>query len=883
VAAPPSRRTVACYRAIARLAPKRTRARVADEQVALFAEIWRDERPPRQPAALLWTIGLFGGALAAALRLHLDDWRVARPQRRRARPPLMNDFRHARRSLRRAPWYAATMTGVIAMGIALTATVFAVVDGVLFKPLPYNAPHELVSIQGRGGGEAVAGSSVSLRDVRIWRDAVPDVIFTAHSMTIGYGTLDVINGPTVWARAVDRDFWDAIGVRPLVGGFEAADFDAAPPTRPVVITHGLWRRVYGGDPGVIGRVLQSGRLTFRVVGVLPASFVFPTGEGHVRPDMLFPAVRESGEPSDYRQYDVIARIPSHLSPDAVRVRLEAATRRALPAAEAGTDRQRPFDAVAVTPLKHVMTADARPAAALIFAAMTTLVLLVAVNVGGLAGSRSLDRAREAAARRALGATSVDLARLQLLEIGLLVAAGAMAGVIVARYLLIVTAWYLPAEIMLLRDPSIDVRVIAAVLASAFAVAVTATVTGLKTSHRASLTSLLGQGAGADAGRSRSLGRSAFLAGQVALAMLLVVGGVLLTASLRNVWRVDTGYDLAGTIFVDVRIARGPSTTALARSLELLPILRSVPGVSSAGVIDTILLAGARRGAPFQPPSNAPDDAEMIPVSSSFFQIAGIRPIEGRLPTDSELDAGVPLAVVSERVARVYWRGSPAVGQTLKGPRATLQVVGVVKDARFQKLDQASGGEIYVPIVLGLWTSPAPTYLIRTTLPERVIVPALLEAVRRFDPASSLRRAQPVGAALAGTVKRRHFNAWLFGVMAVAGLLVAAAGIFGLVAAATLRRTREMGVRLALGSTREQLLRLLLREQLAPVLAGVAAGGLVAAWAVRFVRALLFELSAYDPFVWAAAAGVVIVVAAAGTLVPASRLTRVDPVRALRAD
>jgi putative ABC transport system permease protein len=818
--------------------------------------------------------------------MHLDERRdtgAGTPMRRAS--ALGGDLRQAVRSVRRAPWYAATLAAVVAVGIALAATVFALVDGVLFKPLPYRAPQELYAIQGRAGGEAIAHSSVSLREVEAFRRAVPDAIFTAHSTSTGYGTLGVINGPTVWLRRIDRHFWSALGVRPLLGGFEPADFQTETATPPVVITYGLWQRVFGADPDVIGRRVDIMRTAIRVAGVLPREFVFPSGEGQARPDMLAPAMARPTDGGGGRYHDVIARLPSHVPIAAVRARLEAAAREAGPAGPDAAGRHRPFDTIEILPLKQVMTSDERTASRLAFGAVTLLVMLIAVNVGGLAGSHSLDRARESAARRALGASSFDLVRLQFLETGLLVLAGSIAGLGLAQLLLVETARRLPEDILLLREPVLDGRVIAAVVAAAVFVAIAATVAGVRTSQRRSLTSLLGQGAGTTVEPARSGGRAVLQAGQVALAMLLVTGGALFLASLQNVWRADTGYDLADTLYIDVRVGGLPGTaTPLVRTLELLDEVRRVPGVSSAGVIDTLLLAGARRGSVFSPPNpDAPDDAEMIPVSSQFFALAGLHAVDGRLPTDAELDAGAPVAVVSARTARDFWPGRSAVGQMLSSKRATLSVIGVVPDARFQDLDRASYGEIYVPIRLGLWTGLAPTYLIRATLPERQVMPALLETIRRFDPTASIRRAQSVSLALAESIRQRRFHAWLFGGLGVASLLVAAAGILGLVAMTTARRTREMGVRLALGATPDGLRRLLLREQLGPVAAGVVAGGAAAAWAVRFIGSFLYELSAYDVRVWAIAAGVVLVAAAAGTLVPASRLGRIDPVAALRAD
>jgi predicted permease len=880
MAMPPPRWIHALYRAVARASPARVRDRVADDQVALFAELWREERPAGAVAAAFWTLAIVGRAAFAAMAMHVDERRRRGPARRRWHAA--GDVKHALRGIRRAPWYSSTLIAVIAVGLALTATIFALVDGVLFKPLPYGAPHELYALEGRAGGEAIAGSAVSPEEIEAWRSAAPEVRFTAHGTSIGFGTLGVVNGPTVWSRAVDTDFWDTLGVRPIVGGFAPADYDAELPTRPVVITYGLWQRLFGGDPNVVGRIVTSGRVSLRIAGVLPRSFVFPTGKGQVRPDMLTPAPRgpAAGDARASRTRNLIARVPSSLPMEVLRARLIAS----MPSNPDATGRARDFDDVELLPLKDVITADHRMSATLAFGAGAMMVLLVAVNVSGLVAGRSLDRVRESAARRALGASSADLMRLHMIEIGVLVTIAAGLGLVLARYALIETTRRLPHDIVLLREPAIDGRVAAAVLVAATVVALAATWMAVRVPARRALTTVLGQGAGAAAAPARTFARSMLLAVQVGLALVLVTGGALFLASLHTIWGVDTGYDLTETIYVDVRVTGVPGTaTPLARSLELVDILRGVPGVSSAAVIDTLLLSSARRGSPLAAPPGVRDEAEMIPVSSQFFQIAGLIAIEGRLPSHAELDGGAPVAVVSARTARDFWPGRSAVGQLLGGRGKTLSVVGVVRDSRFEQLDQPSRGQIFVPMRLGLWTSPAPTYLIRSTLPAETIIPAVLETIRRFDPTSSIRRAETVPMALAESIRPRRFQAWLFGMMGASGLIVIAAGILGVVAAATARRTREMGVRIALGSTPAALSALMLREQLAPVVAGLAGGGVLAAILARYVQSFLYEVSAYDVGVWLSAAGLVLIVASIGTLVPASRAASVDPVAALRAE
>jgi predicted permease len=880
---------VAVYRAMLRLYPRRAQ-RFGDDQLDLFVQVLREEWPASRLRRPFWLGALFARGVVAGCWLHWDEMRDA-ARSRRSRPArgfpwrtLMTDVRHALRSLRRAPWHAAGTTAVVALGVALAATVFALVDGVLFKPLPYRAPHEVFALRGTARGvDPIDTRSASPREVREWRSAVPEIAISSSSTPLGYGTLGVINGPTVWSRAVDAHFWDVVGRRPMIGDFAPSDFDADLPTKPAIISYALWQRLFGGDATVVGRRIEAGRITLRVAGVLPRDFVFPSMERQAVPDILHPMVLPpEAFQSGSRYLAVIARVPSGVPHESVVPRLE----RAAQSAGAPEGRGRAFDAVTLTPLGEIMAMQERTSAALAFSAVALMVALVAVNVGGLIASRAQDRARESAARLALGATWVDLARLYLIEIGVLTLAGAAIGLAAAQLLLSETARRLPANVLLLRPPEIDVRVVMAVLVATSVVALVATAIALSSTNRRSLTPILGQGAGATTARQRSSGRFVLQAGQVALAITLVIGGALFVTSLARVWNQDAGFTLDDTMYVEVRLGSPPAGgdgNSATQVLELLELVRRTPGVDRATVIDAILLERARRGSTLQPVGGPVNMlfGDLIPVASGYFQMAGLRPIEGRLPSDEEMDAGAPVAVVSERTAREYWPGRTAIGQTLTSKRVSVTVVGVVKDARFRALDLESQGEIYAPLRLGFYSTVSANYLVQSAPADDRVLSAVLGTIRRYDGAASVRRAQDVSVALADSIKQRRFHAWLFSVLAASGLLIAGAGIFGLIAGATGRRTREIGIRLALGSTPDRIVRLLVREQLAPVFAGIAAGAAVAAWAARYLSSLLYQVSAYDLSVWLSSAAIVISVALTGAMIPALRASRSDPVSVLR--
>jgi len=371
-----------------------------------------------------------------------------------------------------------------------------------------------------------------------------------------------------------------------------------------------------------------------------------------------------------------------------------------------------------------------------------------------------------------------------------------------------------------------------------------------------------------------------------MAFVLALGGALLATSLWNVWQTDPGFQVAGTLFLDVRFtARIEPRVAVTRVFDLLEDLRRVDGVQAVAAVDTLFMSSASRGSPFRAPAGSAtnQEPELLPVTPGYFDVANLRILAGRIPTDAELRTGDGLAVVSARAAQHFWPGISPLGQRLESDRGNVTVIGVVADGRYQKLDRESTGEIYAPLSMGLFGSVVPTFFIRTVGPGQRVMPGLIETVRRFDPTLQVRRAESVSWAMGETVKRRSFQAWLFGAFGAAGIVVAASGVFGMTAMSTRRRTREMGVRLAIGATPVRVVGLIMREQMLTVATGLIVGATIAAMAARYVAALLYGVPPFDPRVWIAAVLIIIVTAISGTLAPALWAARVDPARALRAE
>lgn len=794
----------------------------------------------------------------------------------------MSHFRYAWRTLRHAKWYSLTVILILGLALALTTTVFAIVEGVLFRPLPYPRASELVFAGLASASSGDTQNAISPAELAAWQAEIPRAAFTTTNTPRGLGNLGVVNGPTIWANSVDRAFFDVLGIHPLIGGFARTDFAAEADPIPAVISHGLWRRLLAADPAAIGREVSLGTQRVRVVGILPRHFVYPARFARTYPDVLLPYIDVPANRT-IRSINVIARVPSDLPRDFARDRLTALTKARTSEVSVEAVRSRSLDSVSLAPFEDAIGATERRTFRIALAAVGALLLLVAVNVAGLSASRGLDRLRESAVRRALGASFATLVRGLAAEVTLLVAGGSVLGLAAAGPLLAYTTRLLPDNLLLLRDPVLDWRVIGLVVATAGLVAGFVTVLSLRRSRTAELSLLIGQGAGASSSRTATLGRRLLIATQVALGLVLMLGAALLVGSLWRVWQEDSGLPVERTVHLEVRPS-APRTDIVAATRVLIEALGRTPGVEAAAALDAPFLARAQRGSSFTAPGGdrAGDLTEMAGVTAGFFRVVDLPALEGRVLSDAEINETAPLVVVSQRVARSYWPGTSAVGQTLTGRSGVVTVIGVVKDLRLMALDREPTGAIFLPYGWGTTTS-WPTVIVRTTPMGGAGMAALLDTVKRVDPRADVRRARSIDEALAETIRLRRFEAFLFASVGGAGVALVGAGVLGLIAMTTARRTREVGIRMALGASPARVVRQILQEQLTAVLLGLAVGGLVSAWAVRGLTTLLYGIAPYDIRLWALAAGVVVTMAAAGALVPALRAARVSPVRALRTE
>ncbi len=622
----------------------------------------------------------------------------------------------------------------------------------------------------------------------------------------------------------------------------------------------------------------------RIAGILPRDFVFPIDAGAAQPREVT-AIHTTDRENPARTFHVIARVAHGANTVALAQRLTAAAR-ALPEppslrghAPAERLQRVPFDRVELVPIEEHLARHVRPAFALVFAAAGVLLLLACVNVASLVGARSVERRREIAVRRALGAGTWPLVRGLLAETLLLATVATGVALLVSRPLLLWTVGLLPPTVALLKEPAIDARVfgIAALLSVLTACAIA--MWPARAAARIGVTTALAR---LDGTATRRVRRTTMplVAAQVAMGFVLLSAGALTVFSLARAWRNDAGYQRERMILLEAYVMHAATRDEMTEKFAAIPSLLSlVDGVDRVAVstVNRFFAQPATAWSDLSPEGwrGPVEGVRSRAVSANFFDVMGVPLVDGRWPSASEW-RGMSAAIVSENAARTMWPGRSAVGQLLVGRRGTVRVpvIAVVADTRFGSLDETPEGQVYVPDNISPGRYGA-FFHVRTTAPADSVLPRVVSALAGRG--ILLEQASTHEDALFASIRHRALPAWLFGSLGLGALVVLGAGVLGLLAMTAAQRTRELGIRVALGATRARVVRMLLREQLVAVGTGIAAGAVISAWTVRYLESQLYAVDAYDPSIWMLVALILVAVATLGTLFPSLRAASVDPV------
>jgi putative ABC transport system permease protein len=831
---------------------------------------------------------------------------------------LIRDLRFAARTLARQPALALASVATLALGIGANTAIFSVVNSALLTPPPFREPGRLVVAW--ASNPALARQAglpdklpVSTGDFYDWqrdsRSFSHLALVGADRMTLsGQGEPELLG-----VVRVSGDFSNVLGTAALLGRTLLPADDAPGKPAAVLLSYSFWQRRYAGDPGVVGRKVYLNNEPLTLVGVMPPRFAFPRGSempagyGFVAdPDAWVPMAL----PADRRQNRgshnniAIGRLRPGVGIAAAEKELRALCDRL---AQAHADDDAGWSAH-LAPITAEMVGNFRTALLLLWAAVGFVLLIACANVTNLLLARAASRQKEIAVRTAIGARRGRLVRQLLAESGLLAVAGGAVGVGLAEIGLRLLAAYVPADVAGAATYALDGRVLAFTATLCLVTSVLAGLVPALQMTRPDLGETLREGTrgGAASSGSRRT-RGALVVAEVALAVLLLIGAGLLLRSFVRVLSVDPGFRPAHALAFEIDLPQSGITPPQRLLLfdRIAERLRSLPGVSGAAAVSELPLSGNEEIDGFaiegRPMLKATDMvvADFRAVLPGYFETMGVALRRGRLLNAGDVTARMQVAVIDEGMAHAFWPGQDAIGKRFRGAtsRASqaedpanpwINVVGVVGSVRHSSLNADPRPQLYRLAAQIANAKPGQmpkkmVYVVRSSGDLRALAAAVRRAVHEVDPDQPVANVRTLENVVADSVAARRFNLLLLGLFAALALTLAAVGIYGITTYAVVQRTRELGLRMALGAQPGEVLRLLVAE--AGALAGLGLGlGLAAAWALtRVMASLLYGVGSTDPLTYTAVAAVLLLIALTSAWVPGRRATQLDPMTALRAD
>jgi predicted permease len=792
------------------------------------------------------------------------------------------------RSLRRTPGFALTAALTLALGIGLSTAVFTVADALLIRRLPVRDQDRLVLLWGETPDGRFASFPFSWDDAHDFIHQSRALERTAYFAYEGAWRQTVQDGDRVSSlrrSAVSGDFFAVLGAQPIVGRALGAEDDVIGAAPVAVLSYPAWQQQFGGDPNVVGKriALHDTRVTYTIVGVMPQGLDYPRGTD------FWATVAGStfAEGLKYRSYDLIGRLAPGVTPAAARDEVTGFFRRH---AEPFMHSVRGV----VHSLPRYILGDTKPALIAFAAAAALLLLITCINVANLLLVRGLARARELAVRSALGASRRELVSQLLVENALLAMLGGVVGMGVAAAAVRVFVVFAPADLPRLGEIHVNAAALAgAVGITGLAMMLFALAPAVVTS-RVELQQMLRSGVRHSAGRRSRLTTEVLVAGQLALALMVLSAAGLVARSLVRLQRADLAFDASHLLVASLGIEMDRYETAASQNTLVQTIvdrLKATPGIVDVSPVVAEPFTQGWTTGQASADGQTPDQVVLNPVlemelvTPGYFQTLGLPVIRGRAFTDADRRGAPAVVMLSESAARHYWPAGDAIGKRLhmgseKDPAAT--VVGVVPDARYRDLRDAKPS-IYFPFAQSDFPFAPTNLVIRTRGEPAATVPAVRRAVADAAPGVLVSSASPFDSYLEGPLSQPRFNALLLGVFATTAVTLAAVGLFGVMMTMVGQRTRELGIRMALGATAADIRALVVGRGLVIAAAGAAAGLLGALAANRVVASMLYEVSPADGLTLAVVAAFLLTVALLATVVPARWSSRIDPVMALRAN
>ena len=816
---------------------------------------------------------------------------------------LLQDVRYALRLFAKSPGFAFVAILTMALGVGATTAIFSLVDATLIHPLSYPHPEQLVRVEDDLPGIRAQDAGISIPE---WKDLERSGIFQ-YVVLQGSGSVNLTGSSQpsrIQFEPVTPGYFTLLGVKPELG----RTFDPQDPTPgftlDVVISDGLWKRAFGGDPQIVGRSLRLDNDLYRVIGVMPAGFHDPGRTPDQRNTELWAGTGFAADPapppvrSTRLTLETIARLKPGLTVAAAQGRLDALV--------ASLQKQFPADypsesgwTVRLTPLKESVVGNVRQPLILLLGAVGLVLLIGCVNVANLLLARASGRGREMAVRQALGAARSRLVRQLLTESLLLSLFGGIAGLGILFCTKGFLLQMLPQSLPRLHDISIDWSVMLFALAASVIAGIIFGLAPALQASRLDLTQMLRlEGRGSSGSREQTQTRRVLVVTEFALSLVLMIASGLLLRSFWELFKVPLGFNPQHVMAVRLwlPVPNDPATDIYGNSAQEAPFLRellrrgrTLPGVEEValGRDASIPLNHDRNLSPLilegrQIQSGQSASVERSDVSPEYFHLLGIPLLRGRLFTDQDNEKAPQVAVINEAMARTYWPNGDPLGKRLNVRRTStswITVIGVIANARTESLPDANVPQIYLSLYQT--TAKELAIFLRGRLDTGAIPAQVRELVQSVDPELPVFGAQTLDDALAASLSERRFSMEMVALFALTALLLAGLGIYGTISYVVNERTHEIGIRLALGAQRGKILKMVLRQGLGLAISGTMVGLVGALIASHLMAGLLYGVRPTDPLTFLGVTLVLTAVALAACYIPAIRAMHVNPLAALR--
>ena len=797
---------------------------------------------------------------------------------------MISDFKYALRMLLKTPAFTAIAVLTLALGIGANSAIFSVIDAVLLRPLPFPKPHELVSVWSKVTNESERETDsypdyADLRDQSQTLDSL--TAYTQAATVLGTGN----DTHEMSGVAITSDVFRVLGVQPFLGRVFTREEDTSD-SRVVVLTYAAWQRYFNSDRNIIGRQVLLSLRPYIVIGVMPAGFQFPIGVTSEYLQPLGPVVADAMKNRGSHFLRFVGRLKTGVTARQASAELTGIAAR-LEHQYPDTNNHRSNYALS---LHDDLVGDVRPALLTIVAAVAAVLLIACANIANLLLARATARRREIAIRAALGAGRIRIVRQLLAEGFVLALGGAAAGLLLAGWGVDLVRVLNPHDVPRLEEVRINAAVVMfTLIAAALSTLLFALVPALQLS-RPNVSESLQEGNRGGIGAESQRLRRLLIIGQVALSMLLLAGAGLLIKSFGNLRATNPGFDPSRVFTVEINLPRTKYSDPVNQRQffdRLLPKLQTLPGVQSVGGANPLPFSDNDRassfwipGRPEPGPGNHPS-ASHLTVTPDYFRTVRIPLLAGRVFNSHDTADVAPVVMVNEEFARKWFPNGDAVGQRLKldrDDRAVFEIIGVVGGSRHESLSIPPIPEFYVAAIQE--PERRMNVVLRSDAPGGLDA-AVRRAAKEVDPDIYVPRMEPFEHLIGETLAQPRFNMLLLAVFATVAMLLAAIGIYGVIAYTVVQRTREIGIRMALGAQRTDMLGMIMRQSFSVVAIGLIAGVVAALALTRLMQSLLYGVSAHDFSIYAIVLFLLSFAALLASYFPARRAMRVDPIVALR--